>query len=38
LAYYWTTERGMNPDEPSSMHSILKSILPPGRQEPELKK
>ncbi len=38
LAYYWTIERGMNPDEPSSMQSILKSILPPGRQEPELRK
>jgi glucosamine--fructose-6-phosphate aminotransferase (isomerizing) len=38
LAYYWTVERGMNPDEPSSMQSILKSILPPGRQEPELRK
>jgi len=38
LAYYWTVERGMNPDEPSSMRSILKSILPPGRQEPELRK
>jgi len=38
LAYYWTVERGMNPDEPSSMNSILKSILPPGRQEPELRK
>lgn len=37
LAYYWTVERGMNPDAPSSMDSILKSILPPGRQEPELK-
>jgi glutamine---fructose-6-phosphate transaminase (isomerizing) len=38
LAYFWTVERGMNPDEPSSMQSILKSILPPGRQEPELRK
>jgi glucosamine--fructose-6-phosphate aminotransferase (isomerizing) len=38
LAYFWTLERGMNPDEPSSMNSILKSILPPGREEPELKK
>ena len=37
LTYYWTVERGMNPDAPSSMDSILKSILPPGRQEPELK-
>lgn len=38
LVYYWTVERGMNPDEPSSMNSILKSILPPGREEPELRK
>ena len=38
LAYYWTVERGMNPDAPSSMASILAAILPPGRQEPELRK
>ena len=38
MAYYWTVSRGMNPDEPSSMRKILGSILPPGRQEPELKK
>lgn len=38
LVYYWTVERGMNPDVPSSMNSILKSILPPGRKEPELRK
>ena len=38
LAYYWTVQRGMNPDAPSSMESILETILPPGRQEPELKK
>jgi glucosamine--fructose-6-phosphate aminotransferase (isomerizing) len=38
LAYYWTVQRGMNPDAPSSMTSILESILPPGREEPELRK
>lgn len=38
LVYYWTVKRGLNPDEPSSMNSILKSILPPGREEPELRK
>lgn len=38
LVYYWTVEKGMNPDVPSSMNSILKSILPPGREEPELRK
>jgi glucosamine--fructose-6-phosphate aminotransferase (isomerizing) len=38
LAYYWTVKRGMNPDAPSSMNSILEAILPPGRQEPELRK
>jgi glucosamine--fructose-6-phosphate aminotransferase (isomerizing) len=38
LAYYWTVERGMNPDAPSSMTSILEAILPPGREEPELRK
>jgi glucosamine--fructose-6-phosphate aminotransferase (isomerizing) len=38
LAYYWTVRRGMNPDAPSSMDSILEAILPPGRQEPELRK
>lgn len=38
LAYYWTIRRGMNPDAPASMNSILETILPPGRQEPELRK
>lgn len=38
LVYYWTVEKGMNPDQPSSMNSILQSILPPGREEPELRK
>ncbi|NPV41332.1 MAG: SIS domain-containing protein [Anaerolineae bacterium] len=38
LAYYWTVRRGMNPDAPASMESILQTILPPGRQEPEMRK
>ncbi|MDK2980990.1 MAG: hypothetical protein PWQ55_1337 [Chloroflexota bacterium] len=38
LAYYWTVQRGMNPDAPGSMNAILEAILPPGREEPELRK
>jgi glucosamine--fructose-6-phosphate aminotransferase (isomerizing) len=37
LTYHWTVQRGMNPDAPSSMLSILDTILPPGREEPELR-
>ncbi len=37
LAYYWTISRGMNPDAPASMATILEAILPPGRSEPELR-
>ncbi len=37
LTYYWTLARGLNPDAPSSMRSILDAILPPGREEPELR-
>lgn len=37
LAYYWTLARGLNPDAPASMRAILDSILPPGREEPELR-
>jgi glucosamine 6-phosphate synthetase-like amidotransferase/phosphosugar isomerase protein len=37
LAYYWTVARKMNPDAPTSMRAILDAILPPGRQEPELR-
>lgn len=37
LAYYWTVSRGMNPDAPASMEAILEAILPPGRNEPELR-
>jgi len=35
LAYYWTVARGMNPDAPVSMQTILDALLPPGRQEPQ---
>jgi len=38
LAYYRTVARGLNPDAPASMNSILEAILPPGREEPELRK
>jgi glucosamine--fructose-6-phosphate aminotransferase (isomerizing) len=38
LAYFQTVARGMNPDAPASMNSILEAILPPGREEPELRK
>lgn len=38
LAYYRTVARGLNPDAPASMQSILEAILPPGREEPELRK
>ncbi len=37
LAYYWTVARGMNPDMPASMDSLMGSMLPPGRQEAEYK-
>ena len=37
LAYFWTVILGMNPDAPSSMDSILKKIVPEGRDEPEFR-
>jgi len=37
LTYYWTIARGMNPDEPPEMRELLKAMLPPGREEPELR-
>ena len=37
LAYHWTVARGMNPDKPASMDSLMGAILPPGRQEAEQK-
>lgn len=38
LAFYWTIERSMNPDAPSTMRDMLNAFLPPGREEPELRK
>ncbi len=37
LTYYWAVARGLNPDEPSSMRAMLDAMLPPGREEPELR-
>jgi glucosamine--fructose-6-phosphate aminotransferase (isomerizing) len=37
ITYYWALERNLNPDEPEAMRSILDAILPPGREEPELR-
>jgi glucosamine--fructose-6-phosphate aminotransferase (isomerizing) len=37
MTYYWTLAKGMNPDEPSAMRTVLDAILPPGREEPELR-
>jgi len=37
LTYYWTLARNMNPDVPTAMRAILDAVLPPGRQEPELR-
>jgi len=35
LAYHWTVARGMNPDKPASMDSLMDAFLPEGRQEAE---
>ncbi len=37
LTYYWTIARNMNPDVPTSTRAILDAVLPPGREEPELR-
>ena len=37
LAYYQTVARGLDPDAPAAMNIILEAILPPGREEPELR-
>ncbi len=37
LTYYWTLALGMNPDEPTVMREMLEAMLPPGREEPELR-
>ncbi|MCJ7623350.1 MAG: SIS domain-containing protein [Anaerolineaceae bacterium] len=36
INYYWTIALGLNPDQPDAMYKILESILPPGRNEPNL--
>ncbi len=38
LTYYWALARGLNPDAPAAMRAILDAVLPPGREEPELRK
>lgn len=37
LTYYWSIGKGLNPDEPAEMRDMLKAMLPPGREEPELR-
>jgi glutamine---fructose-6-phosphate transaminase (isomerizing) len=37
LTYYWTINNGLNPDTPADMRIMLDSMLPPGREEPELR-
>ncbi len=38
LTYYWALAKGMNPDEPPATQAMLDAMLPPGRDEPELRK
>lgn len=38
MTYYWTVTKGLNPDAPSTMRTVLDAILPPGREEPEFRK
>jgi len=35
LAYHLTLARGLDPDKPGATDAVLKSILPPGRKEPD---
>jgi hypothetical protein len=37
LTYYLTLAKGRNPDAPASMNIMLEALLPPGREEPELR-
>jgi len=37
LTYLLTVAKGKNPDSPASMDIMLKALLPPGREEPELR-
>jgi glucosamine--fructose-6-phosphate aminotransferase (isomerizing) len=37
LTYYWSLARGENPDAPAAMRVMLDAMLPPGREEPEMR-
>lgn len=37
VTYYLAIQKGMNPDAPPGMRDVLDAILPPGREEPELR-
>ena len=37
LTYHWALARGMNVDAPACMDAMLAAMLPPGREEPELR-
>jgi glucosamine--fructose-6-phosphate aminotransferase (isomerizing) len=37
LTYYWSLANGLNPDAPAEMRVMLDAMLPPGREEPELR-
>jgi fructoselysine-6-P-deglycase FrlB-like protein len=37
LTYYWSLSQGFNPDAPTAMRVMLDAILPPGREEPEMR-
>ncbi len=38
FTYFLTIAKGMNPDAPAAMSIVLEAILPPGREEPELRR
>jgi hypothetical protein len=38
LTYYWSVANGLNPDAPAQMRTMLDAMLPPGREEPEMRK
>lgn len=37
MTYYWAVALNLDPDSPSIMRTVLDAILPPGREEPELR-
>jgi glutamine---fructose-6-phosphate transaminase (isomerizing) len=37
LTYYWSLANGLNPDAPAGMQHMLDAMVPPGRQEPEMR-